>query len=1212
MKNPKVSVVIPAYNHERYVGEAIQSVLDQTFEEFELIIINDGSTDHTEREIVTFKDDRIHYYSQENRGLSATLNRGIELAQGEYFNFLPSDDAFYPEKLEIQLKAFEGNPDLGVVFSYPQLVDGQGREIKDDPEARWPIVPYETKEEIFPALFERDFLSAPSALIRMDCFRRVGLFDTSLKTAQDYDMWMRILKYYDLRLIKRPLLKYRWHGANLTYQATPATEQERAEVLLKAYKNLTIEDIFPSLRQKRDVMAYGEAYEKLATYLEKSGIPALISVSRIYKNKADSLLSSKAKSAEFKEEGMKGEFELVSSGFHDRKINLLIEAPSLDKGGMEEVVFNIATRLDPDLFRPVVVCIEKGGYTADRLRRKGIPVEILGKAKEKEYLEVLHRYQIDIVNSHFSFFGSTIAHRHGIPTASVLHNIYSWYSASLLDEFRMADLSISKYIAVSNQVASFFKYRFNIDESRIRVIPDGVNEERFSKGGRPEKQNLTALGIDEEDFVFLHVGAVTPAKMHNLLVAAMKEITQIHPSIKLISIGPELDTEYSRFIQGKIEAFHLGRHLKLIGFVEDPSPYYRLANAFLLPSLIEGWGIVTLEAMYHGLPLILTKVGGAEELIEDQDVGILIENCCEDLFHLDGSDLDHYSHLDFPKNTPELIEAMLNIYRSQEEWKEKAKEGRKKVLSRYAWDKIISRYEKEFIVLGLKGQREKSLRLEAAVRDQGEKLDEKEKGLNEQEERTRELEKKLDEQTRETSQRLIAMSSEFQQRFDTITHQLDYILLRLSIKERMRARLFKSLKTLHKLVPKGIREKYQFKYRKFFFDKAFPDRERFEASVSFPPRHSNILTSEEVDRFLDSALKNDLGHLLVVYTTDPYLETRGQRSTWLTKEFVRRGIPVVFFYWRWDSKEAIIKPEDPRVFSVPIDQFSKIERQLFSPSLNRLKRIFLIEFPDSHLFEKVNLANAHSFITLYDCVDDWEEFARAGQAIWYDPAVERYLVRNANLVIATNQRLAEKLKKMGASSVPVIPNGVDLNSFKPGTEKISLQRGTLTVGYFGHLTESWFDWDLITKTAQARKDWVFHIIGYGEPSGLKLPENVHFWGRVEHRDLSSYARFWDVAMIPFREGRLTEAVDPIKLYEYLYLGLPVVATNMVHLRGTPGVFPCLRGDFERTLFLAKQTPFPRQEVEKFIQSNTWEKRVDQILEEIGRVDLSRDVLKSTG
>jgi glycosyltransferase involved in cell wall biosynthesis len=91
MKRVTVTIVIPAYNHEKYVGEAIRSVLDQTFTDFELIIINDGSPDHTEEEILKFKDGRIRYFSQENQGLSATLNRGIELARGEYFNFLPSD-----------------------------------------------------------------------------------------------------------------------------------------------------------------------------------------------------------------------------------------------------------------------------------------------------------------------------------------------------------------------------------------------------------------------------------------------------------------------------------------------------------------------------------------------------------------------------------------------------------------------------------------------------------------------------------------------------------------------------------------------------------------------------------------------------------------------------------------------------------------------------------------------------------------------------------------------------------------------------------------------------------------------------------------------------------------------------------------------------------------------------------------------------------------
>jgi glycosyltransferase involved in cell wall biosynthesis len=278
-----------------------------------------------------------------------------------------------------------------------------------------------------------------------------------------------------------------------------------------------------------------------------------------------------------------------------------------------------------------------------------------------------------------------------------------------------------------------------------------------------------------------------------------------------------------------------------------------------------------------------------------------------------------------------------------------------------------------------------------------------------------------------------------------------------------------------------------------------------------------------------------------------------------------------------------------------------------------LKKIFLVEFPDSFLFEKINMANAHSFLTVYDCVDDWGEFARAGQAVWYDDAAERYLVRNVDLVLATNSVLAEKLKQIGAEKVQIVPNGVDVESLreKQGIMK-SVERGTLTIGYFGHLTESWFDWDLVLKTASKKRDWFFHIIGYGEPSGLKFPENIKFWGKIEHQNLPSYARSWDVAIIPFKQGKLTQAVDPIKLYEYLFLGLPVVATNMPHLQGIPGVFPCNRDQFEQTLVLAKETPFNRSEVERFIENNTWEKRVDRLLEEIDKVDLSRDPLKGIG
>lgn len=1198
MGNPRVSIVIPAYNHERYVGEAIRSVLDQTFQDFELIIINDGSTDNTEAEILKFKDDRIRYYSQQNHGLSATLNRGIELARGEFFNFLPSDDAFFPEKLATQLEVFKDRPDVGVVFAYPQLVDAEGREIKEGPEAQWAIVPFETKEEIFPALFERDFLSAPTALIKMDCFKAVGMFDESLKYIQDYDMWMRILKCYDLRLIKEPLLKYRWHGANLTYQATSETELERAKVLLKAYKGLTIEDIFPSLYQKRARMAYCQAYEKLASYMEKSGIPALIPISQIYRDQGRSLIGSQANLSDLEEEEGRERVRLNPLRTDSGKIRILIETPSLDTGGMEEAIYGIATHLDPALFFPVVVCIERGGRIADRLKRKGVPVEILGMDKEKEYAEILQRYQIALVNSHFSFFGSGIAQQYGIPVVSVLHNLYSWYSGGLFDEFRMADQYVSKYVSVSKQVASFFEYRFNIEPGRIEIIPDGINLEKIAKKEMPKELSRRDLEFDEEDFIFLHVGAITPAKMQNLLVAVMKEISESHPNIKLISLGPILDQDYSSFIQKKLEEHHLEKCLKFIGWVENPTPYYQIANAFLLPSLIEGWGIATLEAMYHGLPLILTKVGGAEELIENQDIGILVENCCRDLFQLSGQDLDHYSHLDLPQNTPELIEAMLNIYKNRKEWKEKARDGGRKVISQYTWDKVIPRYEKEFVALVLAEERREKSRLDGMVRDQRRMLDEKDRIL--------------EEQRGEMKNSLLSISAELNQRFNFVDSQLDYVLIRLSLKERIRGQLYRLLKRIHKILPKKMREKYRFRYRRFFFDKAFPDKERFEQPIP-STSHLNTLSEEEIERFLEFVQKGDFQKLFVIYTTDPYMESRGQRSTWLTKEFVRRGFPVVFLYWRWDQKEEIIKPQDLNILSAPIDEFPKIEKYLFSLTSNRLKKVFIIEFPDSFLFEKVNIANANSFVTVYDCIDDWEEFARAGQAVWYDPAVEKYLVHNANLIIATNSILAERLRQMGAEYIPIIPNGVDMTSLQQKKELTKIiQRGTLTIGYFGHLTESWFDWDLLLRTASKRRDWVFHILGYGEPSGLKLPENIKLWGKIEHQDLPSYAHSWDVAIIPFKKGRLTQAVDPIKLYEYLFLGLPVVATNMPQLKATPGVFPCSRDNFEETLILATKTPFNQGEVERFVQNSTWEKRADQILGEIDRVDLSRDILKGIG
>ncbi len=1260
MKYPKVSVVIPAYNHEKYVGEAIQSVLDQTFQDFELIIINDGSTDNTEAEILKFKDERIRYYSQGNRGLSATLNRGIELARGEYFNFLPSDDAFFPEKLEIQLKIFEEDPALGLVFAYPQLIDAEGREIKDDLVAQWAIVPYETKEEIFPALFERNFLSAPTALIKMDCFRRVGVFDESLKYAQDYDMWMKVLKYYECRLMKQPLVRYRWHGENLTWAPTLETERERAKLLLNAYLSLSIKEIFPSLLLLKEIDCPGDfakAYRRLAEYLRKSGLEEMKPFSEICEETAKGLenLTPSGRGLFNKRGGRDlGQFSDPAKFIQEgKKINVLMQTRSLDQGGLEEVIYNIARHLERDFFNLVIVCTDRGGFIAERCRKNGIPVEILKEEKEREFREILSRYDIDLLVTHYSTFGVDLATEMSIPVVSFLHNIYCWIPDNVLGEMKSADRKITRYVAVSEDVKAYSVHRFNISPEKISVIPNGIDLERFEGKGSLPILKKADIGFEETDYVFLNVASFTPAKAHPLILAALKEVIAEHPEVKVLCIGETLDQEYGEFVKAQIAAYGLERHIKFVKFVEEIHPYYKMADAFLLPSIIEGWSLSMMEAMAYGLPLILTKVGGAAQVVENNDIGLLVDNRYPDVFGIERSALDNYRN-ELPPNIPSLKRAMLQFLKEKAYWKEAGLKGKRKVADQFDIRIIVNRYEALFhsvVALNAKTVKNKlSDQRDALLRERDFLLAERDRLLVEQDRLSAERDRLLVEQDRLSAERdrllveqdrlsaerkqflnvqeglLKEMSQRLQKRegeIDEIRHLIDsryqqldkrieYVLMRLSVKERVKERLHKLLKAVHTLVPKKFREKYRSQYRRFFFDKVFRDKERFEQP--FPtPGHPNILAGEELERFLNSAQESNAENLFVIYTTDPFVESRGQRLTWLAKEFARRGISVVFFYWRWNPKEEIVKSPDPQILSVPIDQFSRIEKQLFSFSSDHLKKIFLIEFPDSSLFERINIANVHSFVTVYDCVDDWGEFARAGQAVWYDDAGERYLVRNVDLVLATNSVLAEKLKQIGAEKVAIVPNGVDVESLrkKQGIMK-SVERGTLTIGYFGHLTESWFDWDLVLKTASKKRDWFFHIIGYGEPSGLKFPENVKFWGKVDHQDLPTYTSCWDIAIIPFREGKLTQAVDPIKLYEYLFLGLPVVATNMPHLQGIPGVFPCNRDQFEQTLVLAKETPFNRSEVERFVENNTWRKRVDRLLEEIDQVDLSRDPLKAIG
>jgi glycosyltransferase involved in cell wall biosynthesis len=212
---PKVSVVVPTYNSGRFLGRALQSVLDQTFQDWELIVVDDGSTDDTQEVMAAFQGPCIRYAYQENRGAPAALNAGIRLARGVYIAFLGADDRWLPEKLALQVAQLDSLPlkvamvytDLHLLNLEDETILGRFLEGRDPPRGK-----------VLSQLLHTDgsFIHPCASLIRREVFERVGLFDEGLKTHEDWDLWVRIARVYEVEALDIPLAMYGRRPSQLT------------------------------------------------------------------------------------------------------------------------------------------------------------------------------------------------------------------------------------------------------------------------------------------------------------------------------------------------------------------------------------------------------------------------------------------------------------------------------------------------------------------------------------------------------------------------------------------------------------------------------------------------------------------------------------------------------------------------------------------------------------------------------------------------------------------------------------------------------------------------------------------------------------------------------------------------------------------------------------------------------------------------------------
>ena len=250
MQRPEISVIMPAYNHEQFVGEAIESVLLQTFKDFEFIIINDGSTDDTQNIIKKYDDIRIHNYIQENQGARVTHNKGIELSKGTYTAFINSDDVYHPERLEILFNKAR-NEDLNFVITDIALID-QNSNIINDP-GHWWIRWYEYLKSAYGVSEspEKAFLagnytiSTSNFFFRSDIVKTIGLF-RPFTYIIDYDFAFRAALHDSKRfkfLHDKKLLSYRLHGGNTILENPLVANYETFSFLTNAIKDIYGQDV---------------------------------------------------------------------------------------------------------------------------------------------------------------------------------------------------------------------------------------------------------------------------------------------------------------------------------------------------------------------------------------------------------------------------------------------------------------------------------------------------------------------------------------------------------------------------------------------------------------------------------------------------------------------------------------------------------------------------------------------------------------------------------------------------------------------------------------------------------------------------------------------------------------------------------------------------------------------------------------------------------
>lgn len=616
-ENPLVSIIIPVYNGSNYLSQAIESALNQTYKNIEILVINDGSCDNgaTEKIALSYSD-RIRYFRKINGGVASALNLGVSKMRGEYFSWLSHDDLYLPTKIESQISAIqEIEEKFFVLFGGYTTIDSHGKKIKSFrlPESIYSDVNY------LIAIDTRYTLNGCTTLIPKVLFTHFGCFDEKLRYVQDYEFWFRLARVVPFYYIDENNILSRTHpdqesqanntkasleSDNFHYYAINQLIQSKTEISSELISNY----IHNAIIYKNS--NYKLTYIAMMDYL-------------FHLSKEDlKILELCTKELRFFSDTSR---YLSAFNKNKEKERILIFNNVWYIGGIERVIKNLTDNFsnDYDIFILIGESDKKKGF---KLSNGITMIFIPDDSIEIELdISILCRIlEIDIFIGNPNLLETLMPvykTLRAIGTKTIAFNHYSYFlpfsyeRLRQLAEIRLKSLSYADLAIWPSSFSTFVYSQFN---NNGIAIPNPNSYDSIDLNNSKSGNYILCIGRFYDN-----------VKRIDLILLAFKEMYLRNQDLILQIVG-EVNFEYF-LIDYDMTLFQFIKklcipkgNLNFIGEVEDPSPYYQNSSVLISASVSEGFGLVIAEALCFGLPVVAFEYSGISELVLNNYNGFVI------------------------------------------------------------------------------------------------------------------------------------------------------------------------------------------------------------------------------------------------------------------------------------------------------------------------------------------------------------------------------------------------------------------------------------------------------------------------------------------------------------------------------------------------------------------------------------------------------------